>query len=590
MTLPLIPSFKGFGAKLQPKRSHPSPQFQSVAEGEDAFLALFSHRHDYIWAEHPQPTTKPEWQTESRHPLSDRLVLQGSSLYGVRFGPKTNYLLFDIDSGSLYHPRRDPFAIARLVAALEVLGLVSYIAVTSSYSGGLHLYFPFERVQKSYELAGAVQALLENAGFVFSPGQLELFPNDRGFVDGKPTLYAAHRLPLQLGSYLLNHDWETIFSTPAEFVHQWQFCLRRNPVTSRALKQVLKAAKRRRFSLSGKVDKFLNDLNAEIEPGWSGTGQTNRILGRIALRTYIFAKILYGHCLEGKALVEKMVEIATALPGYRDHCQHQHEIRHRVEEWAQSVETTTRYFPYKGRRAKPNRSSKPAETPSWHEQQLEDARGRISRAIALMLESNALSIGATARFRALTEGGIGGATLYRHKDLWHPEYLMPVDFGVRSSAEAHSKSTQSNDTPPHPPGLNIEREEDAPKCPSLLALKSSNTPSGKHLSGARDVNVQAISSNTQAKGTGVEFVKQKLAEVEQVQAYQRAAQLELWQQYEQKGGQVTHPSPARVDKMRRWLESGDAILVAEAEVFFSLMQTTLRGGESGLEDGHNSHD
>ncbi|MBM0745655.1 hypothetical protein JOY44_30005 (plasmid) [Phormidium sp. CLA17] len=560
MTLPLIPSFKGVGVSLQPKRSHTSPQFQSVAEGEDAFLALFPHRHDYIWAEHPQPTAKPEWQTESRHPLSDRLILQGGYLYGVRFGPKTHYLLFDIDSGSLYHPRRDPFAIARLVAALEVLGLVSYIAVTSSYSGGLHLYFPFERAQKSYELAGAVQALLENAGFVFSPGQLELFPNDRGFVDGKPTLYAAHRLPLQLGSYLLDSDWEPIFSTPAEFVHQWRFCLGRNPVTSKALKRVLKAAKRRRFSLSGKVDKFLNDLNAEIEPGWSGTGQTNRILGRIAMRTYIFAKILYGHCLEGQALVEKMVEIATALPGYREFCQHQHEIRQRVEEWAQSVETTTRYFPYKGRRAKPNRSSQPAETPSWHEQQLEDARGRISRAIAQLLESNSLPIGATARFSALTASGIGGATLYRHKDLWHPEYLIP------------------GDNPPYPLGLDIEREGNAPKCPSLLALKSSNTPSGKHLSGARDANAEAISSNTQEKKEGVEFVRQKLAEVEQVQAYKRAAQLELWQLYGQVEGQLT-ASVAQVDKMRQWLESGDAILVAEAEVFFGLMQQNSKGSE-----------
>ena len=568
MTLPLAPSFKGFGAKLQPKRSHPSPQFQSVVEWEDTFLALFPHRHDYIWAAHPQPTAKPQWQTESRHPLSDRLILQGGYLYGVRFGPKTNYLLFDIDSGSFYHPRHDPFAIARLVAALEVLGLVSYIAVTSSYSGGLHLYFPFEQAQKSYELAGAVQSLLENAGFVLSPGQLELFPNDRGFVDGKPTLYAAHRLPLQLGSYLLDSDWQPILSTQDRFVQQWQLCQYRNSVTSKAIRQMLKVAKRRRFSLSGKVDKFLNDLNAEIEPGWSGTGQTNRILGRIALRTYIFARILYGVGLEGQALVKKMMEIATALPGYRDYCQHQHEIRKRVEEWAQSVETSPRYFPYQQR--KPKRAAQPAETPTWHEQQLEDARGRIKRAISLMLESNTLPIGATARFSALTASGMGGATLYRHKDLWHPEYLMP------------------GDNPPHPPELDIEREGDAPKCPSLLELKSSNTLSSKHLSGARDVNTQAISSNTQEKQEGVEFVKQKLVEVEEVQAFKRAAQLELWQQYGQQGGEVTHPSPAHVDKMRRWLESGDAILVAEAEVFFSLTQTTLKGGESGLEDGNNS--
>jgi len=60
--------------------SRSSPQFQSIQEWEDTFLALFSHRHDYIWAAHPQPTAKPQWQTESRHPLSDRLILQGGYL------------------------------------------------------------------------------------------------------------------------------------------------------------------------------------------------------------------------------------------------------------------------------------------------------------------------------------------------------------------------------------------------------------------------------------------------------------------------------------------------------------------------------
>lgn len=537
----------------------PSPQFQSVAEWEDSFLALFPHRHDYIWAEHPKPTTKPEWQTESRHPLSDRLILQGGYLYGVRFGPKTHYLLLDIDSGSLYHPRHDPFAIARLVAALEALGLVSYLAITSSYSGGLHLYFPFEQAQKSYELAGAVQALLENAGFIFSPGQLELFPNNRGFVDEKPALYAAHRLPLQLGSYLLDRDWEPVSSTQTEFVRQWRFCQRRNQVISRVLKQILKAAKRQRFSHSRKADKFLNDLNAEIEPGWSGKGQTNLILGRIALRTYIFAEILYDYGLEGKALVEKMVEIATSLPGYRDYCQHQHEIRKRAAEWAKCVEATPRYFPYKERKAKPECLPKPTETPTWHEQKLEDARNRIRRAIALMLESGTLPLGATARFRALTKSGFGGETLYKHKDLWHPKHLMPED------------------TPPQPPISDIERAEDALKCPNLLALKSSNSPPAKRLNDSQDVNTDAVSSNTQQQREGIEFVRQKLAEVEQIQAYKRAAQLELWQQYGQDQGQLTHASPAHVDKMRQWLESGDAILVAEAEVFFDLMQQRSEG-------------
>jgi hypothetical protein len=65
-------------------------------------------------------------------------------LYGVRFGPTTRYCVLDVDKGSAYHPTRDRFAWRRLVAALEVLGLVQAVLCTSSYSGGLHLYFPFD--------------------------------------------------------------------------------------------------------------------------------------------------------------------------------------------------------------------------------------------------------------------------------------------------------------------------------------------------------------------------------------------------------------------------------------------------------------
>jgi len=460
------------------------------------------------------------------------------------------------------HPRHDPFAIARLVAALEALGLVSYIAVTSSYSGGIHLYFPFEKAQKSHELAQAAQAVLENAGFILSLGQLELFPNDRGFVDGKPALYAAHRLPLQLGSYLLNQEWEPTYSTQAAFVQQWQHCQRRNPVTTKTIKHILRIAKRQRLIPSGKANKFLNDLNAEIEPGWSGSGQTNRLLGRIALRTYIFGKLLYGFYLEGQALVDKMVEVATSLPDYRSYCGHQHEIKHRAEEWAQCVENSSRYFPYKRKaKSKSVQTSEPAQSAvlTWHEGKQEDARERISNAIALLLESNTLPVRPTARFNALVQQGIGGGTLYKHKDLWHPEYLMPVDFGV---------SDQSNENPPHPPDLASGRIKDAPECSSLLEDESSNALLGKDLNDFERSKTKVVSSNTQLDSGGMEAVKQRVAEIKALQDYKRAAQKSAWEQL-QLIPQQTAPSPACMAKMQQWLESGDLILVAEAEVFFN---------------------
>lgn len=109
-----------------------SLSFQGVREWNNNFLALFPHRFDYIWAEHPSLDAAVEWKTESRHPLSDRLIQQGAYLYGVRFGAETDYCLLDIDTSSAYHPKQDAFAISRIAAALEPLGLISYVACTSS--------------------------------------------------------------------------------------------------------------------------------------------------------------------------------------------------------------------------------------------------------------------------------------------------------------------------------------------------------------------------------------------------------------------------------------------------------------------------
>jgi hypothetical protein len=400
-------------------------RFQSVQELDNQFLALFTHRYDYIWAIHPNPGAKPEWQTETRHPLADRTIQQGSQLYGVRFGTETNYAMLDIDIGSRYHPRQDPFGIDRLLLALEPLGLVSNLIIQSSHSGGLHLYFPFEQAQTSWKIALAISTLLENAGFKLYPGQLEIFPNPKPYAtDRKPSLFNAHRLPLQMGSYLLDRDYQPIAYSQNRFVEQWNYCTKRNDLDRKQLDQLIKQLKRHSFKLSGKADKFLNDLNAEIELGWTGYGQTNRLLGRIAMRTYVFHHILYGgEPLADHSLVEKIIDIAKSLPGYQDWCQHQHEIIHRSTEWAKCVEES-HYFPYGTKALPQSKEEKTIPTISYNQQRTEDARTRIREAIADLLNRSLLSTKATERFKQLLNYGIGGGSLYRHKDLWHPVFLI----------------------------------------------------------------------------------------------------------------------------------------------------------------------
>jgi hypothetical protein len=119
----------------------PAPPCQTIQEQDD-FLALFPHRYDYLWAEHPEPGERPDRKTESRHPLRDRLIQQGAYLYGVRVGKRTRYLLLVIDSGSLYHPARGPFASRRILAALDCCEWNLHVRELSQYQAqacGRHL-------------------------------------------------------------------------------------------------------------------------------------------------------------------------------------------------------------------------------------------------------------------------------------------------------------------------------------------------------------------------------------------------------------------------------------------------------------------
>jgi hypothetical protein len=430
-------------------------KFNYVQELQDDFLALFPHRYDYIWANYPTSLETPDWRTESRHPLGDRLIRQGAYLYGVRFGAETNYCLLDIDAGSLYHPHHDPFAVNRVIAALEPLGLVSYLACTSSYSGGLHLYLPFQEAQSSWQLAIAVSTVLENAGFRLIPGQLEVFPDPKPYrVEGRPALFNAHRLPMQIGSYLLGADFQPVWSDQRSFVEQWKFAQNHNQVSRVVLKQLLKQAKRQHFRISGKAEKFLNDLNTEIETGWTGYGQTNRLLGRITMRAYVFQHVLSEvEPLSGKQLVEEVVRTARSLPGYSEWCRHQHEIEHRAEEWVRCIESS-HYFHYGDPQGKFKRRAKEsvvdeaiAKAPTWNQQQAIATRDRIRGAIADLLEQGVLPVRATARFHALLSYGIGGGSLYRHRDLWHPNYLHD-NYSSREASELDCVKDASNSLKP----------------------------------------------------------------------------------------------------------------------------------------------
>jgi hypothetical protein len=508
---------------LAPASRPVQQKFTFVPEWDD-FLDLFPHRGSYLWAEHPDVGDRPDWQTEARHLLSDRLIIQGSYLYGVRFGKTTNYILIDIDRGSPYHPAKDPLAIGRIIDTLEPLGLVTCIPLQSSYSGGIHLYFPFAHGQKSWAIARAVESLLQSGGYKPRRGHLELFPNPRQ-VTGID--YNGHRLPLQAGSYLLNEDFESVLSSRGELVRRWRHAENHNDTTTEAVDLVLKqfnrsAPRRLRYS----AQKFLNDLNAEIEPGWTSHGQTNHILGKIALREYVFFPALYGTPLTGWALGHRILEVAVNLPGYDQFCGHQHQIVKRCEEYARAVEADSRYYPYGG-----DATLKPLEPPSgntWNQQQAEDGRRRIEAAIADLQAKGQYPDTIRARLFAIKAYGISSNTLYKNCELWHVEkQLEPAPRAMFSPVQTDSVEVRSPEPAPRAmisptPLISLYADRERPPKGACTEESSERAVGGSGGLSTSTHEPPALPSpaalpSSAAPLDGVQFVRQVLNEIRQRQ-------------------------------------------------------------------------
>ena len=566
-----------------------TPLFIYVKETLNEFLDLWPHRFDYLFAPHPDPGTKPDWKTETSHALSDRLIIQGTYLYGVRPGPQTAYGLLDIDKGSPYHPKRDPLALGRICEALEPLGLVDHLSVTSSDSQGLHVYLPCANPLPSWQLALAITARLENAGFKIKPGWLEVFPNRKPFAaDGSISLFNGHRLPLQQGSYLLNADLQPIASSQSAFVRQWHLAASRNDINAKVLKQTIRQARRETYRITGKADKFLNDLNAEIEPGWTGRGQTNHILGRIAMRSYIFGHTLYADApLNGQALIDDIVRVARSLPGFKDYCGHQRDLVKKATEWAHAIEAKEKYFPYgigKAAKAPIERTG-----PTWNQQQQAEARENIQQHVTAFCKQDVWPAHITPRYNLLCAAGISGSTLYNHKDLWHPVFIT-------------EQQQRPVENPPDPPILH-EREAKASaggatlasSPTSLLGAVGRNRPSDRDFSDPtgliNSVGMEAGRNTPPAKASELFEGAQRPIEAKrtappeqlalniqwalQVVKANQQAQAEENRQRQQQAQQRRSQDEYRAE-LKAWVESGDPILEAEARRQLSRMDASAQ--------------
>ncbi|MBD2058126.1 hypothetical protein H6F88_19265 [Oculatella sp. FACHB-28] len=378
---------------------------------------------------------KPDWKTVSRFLLSPETLCKrwakADELVGVRFkcgrGGTTRYVMLDIDITSLYHPYKDVQAFRKLLEVMESLGLCRSLTIRSSYSEGLHVYFPIPEPVPCFKLAVAVANAVQDAGFRVKDGQLEIFPN----VKFPRSLYKAHRLPLQQGSYVLDKNLQPVHDSIELLVNSWHEAESQQDLE--LLKQAIAVAKARTFNASGDAAEWRERLEATLRNGWTSEGQTNRILKE----SCIYARVFQGK--DWDEVESWAVATLPSLPGYQQFCNHKRNIKRRVKDWVTTNRRSNRYHPYE---SLPKEPKTPLAPPNHVRSS--DALQRIKDAIAQITEQFG-SLPEKVRDRQsliCKTAQCSASTLRKYLELWHPdflgeEYVTDQPTGVSAILEQH---------------------------------------------------------------------------------------------------------------------------------------------------------
>jgi len=379
------------------------------------FASFFPYAWNFIYAKNIDRTSKPEWKTETRYPITGRRLYDywadNETLIGVRFGNQTEYALLDIDKGSPYHPNNNHEKFKTVLQALEEIGLVRPLIVQSSHSEGLHIYYPLWQEVPSFGIACAIKASLQKNNCEIAAGVIESFPNTKKY----DSEYNGHRLPLQTGSYLLDNDLQIIGRDLNKFVETWLTVQEQQDID--LLKQAISEAKANYQPPKDnrKPIKWREDLEKQIEAGWTGQGQSNQLLYLMGK----YARVFLG-CEEDEAIAEYITKIARAAAGFLKFCG---DIK-RLEQKAKDIAKwcMKHHFPWGSKKEEQtNNESEDIENKKAQKQaeRLERIRTTVNELnktgeMPETIRGIAQAIAKTAK--------VSVETLYENKQLWHPEF------------------------------------------------------------------------------------------------------------------------------------------------------------------------
>jgi hypothetical protein len=307
----------------------------------------------------PKEDERPDWMTIQYNGKDtkiqatelDRLYASDKEAVGVRFGPLTSYLMLDIDILSKCHPNIDRSEWNRLLKTLETIGLLNPIKILSSDSGGRHIYFWFNNGEQldTFKVAQLLWSVCHANGFELKQGNIEIFPHCKKFTP-TPSSYNGHRLPLQpnSGSVLLDDDADGDIER-WDILNPWgEFCQRvQNSQQDMALlrKKIAWGVKYHQehnsFGSAGTMTttaaEWLKNLDDRLQLGWTDKGQTNELIRTACVREWVFTS-------DGERNDDAVLKQLINMPGYLEHCGHQHEIELRVRDWMTCV--INAYWPY----------------------------------------------------------------------------------------------------------------------------------------------------------------------------------------------------------------------------------------------------
>jgi len=308
---------------------------------EQLYCTIEKPSSERVWS-------KNDWSTNTRHPLSPYQLWEKHQdpnyFVGVRHGNSTSHAALDIDKNSPYHPNQDETAIPRIKAALESIGLVRYLTLRSSNSGGLHIYIALPEKVKTFKFACAIATTLLKDGFVIGKGKLEIFPNIKPYSPNplEPTYYNGLRLPLQQGSYILDDNFNPISNDIKLWVSMWKTAAAGQDMKllKRSLKNAKKPKENTRNNIRGNAAKYHKDLLSMLNNGWELDG-TQNMLFTISLIHYVFDGIT-----DRAELATAIAATAKTTKGFWEYSQHTHEIEKCSRNWAKWIINNPKYYPY----------------------------------------------------------------------------------------------------------------------------------------------------------------------------------------------------------------------------------------------------